>query len=86
MRAAAPIVLIAAGPRVMIDVMDRRSIDKIQVAGYRIIRCDDYPNPRIKIRAIGDPNWKTLETGFPSKAARDRRFDELMNEPMTIND
>jgi len=32
-----------------------------------------------------DADWRTLEV-FPTKAARDRKFRELLEEPQTITD
>lgn len=55
-------------------------------AGFSIIRADDYPSPRIKVLVNSCGDYKTLETGFKSKAARDRRFKELMKEDNIIND
>ena len=55
-------------------------------AGFRIIRCDDTPAPRIKYRAGSNSAWVTLESGFTSKAARDRRFKELLQDKMTVED
>ena len=55
-------------------------------AGFTIIRADDQPTPRIKHLVDSCGNWKTLEGDFKSKAARDRRFKELMKGKKVIND
>jgi len=52
--------------------------------------------PRFKVRKktnmdansrtkLLDADWRTLEV-FPTKAARDRKFRELLEEPQTITD
>ena len=68
--------------------MDANSRHKLLDAGWRILRLDDTPNIRIKVFSRGEAlnaDWRTLEV-FTSKAARDRRFKELMLDPKTIND
>lgn len=68
--------------------MDANSRRKLLDAGWRIIRKDDTPNIRIKVFSKGpalNADWRTLEV-FPTKAARDRAFDRLLNDPITIND
>lgn len=66
--------------------MDTKSQTKVMAAGFRIIRKDDYPQPRIKAKIDGlSSEWKTLEK-FNTKAARDRAFDEMLKDLMTISD
>ncbi len=65
--------------------MNMSSSRKVIAAGFRIIRCDDYPAPRIKERNGSNETWVTLES-FKTKAARDRRFNELLKDPMIIED
>ena len=68
--------------------MDAKSRTKLLDAGWRILRCDDTPNIRIKVYSRGkalNADWRTLEV-FPTKAARDRKFRELLEEPQTITD
>ena len=65
--------------------MESTSMNKLMAAGYTFIRPDDQPNIRIKYRKQGSGDWKTLEK-FPTKAARDRRFKELLNEDKIISD
>jgi hypothetical protein len=65
--------------------MDGDSRIKVLAAGFKIIRASDEPTPRIKY-CVTYGSWATLETGFKSKAARDRRFKELMKDDKIIND
>lgn len=65
--------------------MDTNSQMKVMAAGFRIIRTDDQPTPRIKVKENGNYEWRTFEK-FETKAARDRRFKELMKDEKTIND
>lgn len=66
--------------------MNKVSQDKCISKGFSIIRKDDYPTPRIKIRCVVGRDWRTLEK-FDTKAARDREFDHLMkNNEMMIDD
>lgn len=64
--------------------MDTQSQIKVMDAGFRIIRKDDYPQPRIKAKTDGS-EWRTLEK-YSTKAARDRAFVEMMKDLMTISD
>ena len=66
--------------------MNIKSSRKVLNAGFRIIRCEDYPSIRIKERAGKNMAWVTLEGDFPSKAARDRRFKELLKDSKIIED
>lgn len=59
---------------------------KLIIAGYTLVRRDDTPTPRIKIRSALTFEWQTLEKDFPSKAARDRRMGELLQSSTTIED
>ncbi|KAF0198380.1 MAG: Uncharacterized protein FD166_1433 [Bacteroidetes bacterium] len=65
--------------------MDQSSQMKVMAAGFRILRTDDQPSPRIKVKENGNYEWRTLEK-FETKAARDRRFKELLLENKTIQD
>jgi hypothetical protein len=65
--------------------MDGDSRVKVLAAGFKVIRASDQPTPRIKY-CVDYGTWVTLETEFASKAARYRRFKELMRQPMIIND
>ncbi|MDH8700847.1 hypothetical protein M2138_000181 [Dysgonomonadaceae bacterium PH5-43] len=64
--------------------MDGDSQRKVLQAGFMIIRKDDQPNIRIK-RLKSNSSWITLEK-FDTKAARDRRFKQLMKLSTVIND
>jgi len=64
--------------------MDGDSQSKVLQAGFIIIRKDDQPNIRIK-QLKSNSSWITLEK-FDTKAARDRRYKELMKLSMVIND
>lgn len=65
--------------------MNIKSTSKVIAAGFRIIRCEDFPTVRIKERTGRSHAWCTLES-FTTKAARDRRFKELLQEPKIIED
>ena len=54
------------------------SFYKIHEAGFKIIRADDTPSPRIK-EWKSHSVWVTMEK-FESKAARDRRMQQLLRE------
>ena len=62
---------------------------KVLRAGFTIIRPDNQPQPRIKTLRptgeFGNLNWVTLEK-FDTKAARDRRFRELLENPDILED
>ena len=59
---------------------------KVTAAGFTIIRKDDTPSPRIKYKAKDIHEWQTLEKDFPSKAARDRRANDLLKISTIIED
>lgn len=65
--------------------MDQTSQQKVIKAGFTIIRTDDTPCIRIKHKTKDVLSWVTLEK-FPTKAARDRKFNELLTGPMIIAD
>lgn len=68
--------------------MNIDSQSKVMRAGFIILRRDDQPQPRIKRlepRWPRDPAWVTHEK-FDTKAARDRRFRELLENPEVIED
>ena len=66
--------------------MDAKSQEKVIAAGFTILRSEDYPTVRIKYKKQGAAHdWCTLER-FPSKAARDRRMSELLQDTMIITD
>ena len=65
--------------------MDRKSQDKVLKAGFMIIRKDDYPQPRIKVRGTKGSDYRTYAK-FKTKAERDREFDRLLQDEKTISD
>jgi len=65
--------------------MDADSQKKVIEKGFKIIRKDDHPSPRIKIKGQGIQEWKTFEK-YPTKAARDRAFKDFLLLPDYIND
>jgi hypothetical protein len=68
-----------------IDIMEQKSQLKVMAAGFKIIRPADFPSPRIKVKTHLSREWSTLEK-FDTKAARDRRFDELLEDKKIIAD
>ena len=65
--------------------MDMNSQNKLLSTGFRIIRKDDYPQARIKGKERAGQDWRTVET-FKTKAARDRTFKEMLQDPKVISD
>ncbi len=63
--------------------MEQKSELKVMKAGFTIIRKDDQPSIRIKFKDNGSQNWTALEK-FETKAARDRRFNQLMESAFII--
>jgi len=63
---------------------------KLVAAGFTIIRKeinnDLRVNLRIKTKGNGSHEWKTLEKGFASKAALERRMKELLKDTKTVED
>jgi len=57
---------------------------KLKAAGFRIIRPDDQPSPRIK-EWKSDGAWATIEK-FDTKANRDRRLESLLMDPRIITE
>ena len=58
------------------------SFYKIHEAGFTIIRADDMPSPRIK-EWKSNSAWVTMEK-FDTKAARDRRMQQLLQDPHIV--
>lgn len=65
--------------------MDLNSQNKVMRAGFMLIRKDDQPQPRIKYKQFGISEWRTLEK-FDTKAARDRRYKDLLHNSTIIED
>lgn len=63
---------------------------KVLAAGFKIIRKEmsvsNGDNHRIKYKGDGGHEWKTLERGFTTKAALERRVKELLMDPMIVED
>lgn len=71
--------------------MNSTDQQKLINAGYTIIRREDQytSDPhllRIKYKGNGFHEWRTLEKGFASKAALERRMKELLNDEKTVED
>ncbi|MCT4181618.1 hypothetical protein HZP54_16865 [Elizabethkingia anophelis] len=58
---------------------------KVIRKGFRIIRADMFRKV-IKVKADVGMNWKTLEKGFTTKTAVQKRMDELLKNKLTIED
>lgn len=65
--------------------MNFQSQIKVIQAGFQIIRCDDQPTPRIKIKDKDSHEWSTFEK-FKTKTSRNRKFKELLSNQKVIND
>lgn len=65
--------------------MNINSRNKLIKDGWKIIRKDDYPEPRIKIATGQNGAWRTLEK-YKSKAERDRMFTILLSADKTIDE
>ena len=66
--------------------MDQRSQIKVIKAGFKILRADDQPSPRIKVKDKTSNEWHALEKDFKSKAERDRRLAMLLVSNIYILD
>lgn len=62
-----------------------RDVTKLLNAGFIIIRADEQ-RLAIKHKSKGQPEWKTLEAGFKSKAEMYRKMNVLLNLSNVIND
>lgn len=56
--------------------------EKLRAAGFRIIRPDDTPAPRIK-EWISNGVWVTMKV-YTTKAARDRGLKEILMDPKIV--
>lgn len=65
--------------------MDRKDQNKVIAAGFIIIRKDDYPTPRIKVRHTENTDYRTYQK-FKTKAERDRLFNDLLSDNKVISD
>lgn len=66
--------------------MNLRDQEKVIKAGFIIVRSDDQPSPRIKVKDGKSSEWRTLNKPFPTKAARDRELSRLLALDMVIQD
>jgi len=66
--------------------MNLRDQEKVIKAGFIIVRSDDQPSPRIKVKDGKSSEWRTLGNSFPTKAARDRELSRLLNLSTVIQD
>lgn len=60
--------------------------NKVIRAGFRIIRKQNDPTPHIKYKDGSVKDWSKLGDSYPSKAARDRSFKEMLKNPMILED
>jgi hypothetical protein len=65
--------------------MNARDQQKVIAAGFDLIRADNYPSPRIKIKDGKSFEWRTLKK-FETKAARDREMQALPGLNTVIED
>lgn len=65
--------------------MNLKDQNKLIKAGFMLVRPDDQPSPRIKIKDGKSTEWRTL-SNFPSKAARDKKLKELLEIDKVIQD
>jgi hypothetical protein len=65
--------------------MDQKSQLKVIREGFQIVRPDDQPSPRIKMKNKLHHDWVTLEK-FETKVARDRKLAEFLKLNMIIQD
>lgn len=61
--------------------------NKLIAAGFKIIRKRDFPKPEIWYKDVltGGGGWHKVKQ-FPSKAARDRKFKELLQDSYIVED
>ena len=64
------------------NVSDQQKVIK---AGFILIRWDNYPSPRIKVKDENSREWRTLGA-FDTKTARDKRMKELLELSNVIED
>lgn len=65
--------------------MDINSQNKVLAAGYTIIRCDNYPQPRIKFKYEVGKEWATYKN-YSTKAERDRAYKNMLEGNKVISD
>ncbi|KAA6315748.1 hypothetical protein EZS27_033841 [termite gut metagenome] len=65
--------------------MNARDQQKVIRAGFILIRPDDLPSPRIKVKDGKSCEWRTM-TKFETKAARDREMKRLLELELIVQD
>lgn len=66
--------------------MNLRDQEKVIKAGFIIVRPDDQPRLRIKVKDGKSSEWRTFGKSFPTKAARDRELNRLLALIAVIQD
>jgi len=65
--------------------MNQKDQLKVLKAGFTIIRKEESAL-KIKYKCDDDHNWKTLSSGYASKAAMQREMDQLLKSSNIIED
>jgi hypothetical protein len=65
--------------------MNTTDQQKVIKAGFVLVRPDDQPSPRIKVKDDHSSEWRTMER-FETKAARDRKLKRLLESNIIIQD
>jgi hypothetical protein len=65
--------------------MNATDQQKVIRAGFVLIRLDDQPSPRIKVKDDHGSEWRTMEK-FETKAARDRKLERLLESEIILQD
>jgi thymidylate synthase (FAD) len=65
--------------------MNATDQQKLIKAGFVLVRPDDHPSPRIKVKDDQSSEWRTMER-FDSKATRDRELKRLLKSNLIIQD
>jgi hypothetical protein len=74
--------------------MDSKDLKKLTDAGFTVLReYQDYnygtnkrTNPAIKAKTAERPDWFTFEKGFKTFNDRDRRMQQLLQDPKTVKE
>jgi hypothetical protein len=65
--------------------MNAKDQHKLIMAGYILIRPDDQPSPRIKVKDSQSIEWRTMKK-FDTKADRNREMKRLLELNLVIQD
>ncbi|KAA6346412.1 hypothetical protein EZS27_006062 [termite gut metagenome] len=65
--------------------MNAKDQQKVIRAGFILVRPDDLPSPRIKIKDGKSHEWRTMKK-FETKAARNREMEKLLGFELVIQD